>query len=160
MVLHIEILAQKWLTINPQKLFFGSSWIILLCVVWELAAGGSVVVAVGVSNMWQMTRDIWHITHDTWHLTPDTWHLSPDTWHVTCDTWHLKPDTWHLTPDTWHMTHDIWHVTTFFYFFFCIAADVERFNFFFFSGFLDVWTKLGAYLNTQNSSVCNAPLWI
>ena len=37
----------------------------------ELAGEGSVTVAVGVSDMWQVTRDMWHLTHDTWHMTYD-----------------------------------------------------------------------------------------
>ena len=39
---------QFWSKIAPQ---FGSLQTILLCIVWELAGGGSVAVAVGVSYM-------------------------------------------------------------------------------------------------------------
>ena len=49
--------------------FFGSVLMnqSLLCIVGELAGGGSVAVAVCVGDMWQ-------VTCDTWYLTPDTWH--------------------------------------------------------------------------------------
>ena len=43
---------------------------ILLCVLGELAGGGSEIVAVGVSDMWQVTGDIQHVTCDTWHVKP------------------------------------------------------------------------------------------
>ena len=35
-------------------------------------------VAVGVSEMQQVTGDTRHVTHDTLHMTRDTGHLSPD----------------------------------------------------------------------------------
>ena len=40
-----------------------------------IAGGGSVAVAIGVSERWQVTRDMWHVTPDTWHVTPDTRHV-------------------------------------------------------------------------------------
>ena len=42
--------------------------------VGKLARGGpvAVAVAVGISDMWQVTDDRWHLTCDTWHVTPDT----------------------------------------------------------------------------------------
>ena len=43
-----------------------------------MAGGGSVAVAVGVSDMLQGTGDTRHLTHDTWRLTPYTSHLTPD----------------------------------------------------------------------------------
>ena len=39
--------------------------------------GRSVAVAVGVSYMWQVTRNMWHMTHDTWHMTPDMRQVTP-----------------------------------------------------------------------------------
>ena len=39
----------------------------LLCIV--LAGAGSVAMANGVSNRWQMTCDTWHKTCDTWNMT-------------------------------------------------------------------------------------------
>ena len=45
-----------------------------MCIVVE-SAGGSVAVAVGVSDMWEVTCDIWHLITDTWHLTPDERHF-------------------------------------------------------------------------------------
>ena len=35
----------------------------------------SLAVAVGVSDMWQVTGDRWHMTGDAWHLIHDTWLL-------------------------------------------------------------------------------------
>ena len=35
---------------------------ILLYIVWVLAGGGPVAVAVGYSDIWQVTRDKWHMT--------------------------------------------------------------------------------------------------
>ena len=62
---------------------------ILMFIVGELAGVGSVAVAVGVSDTWQVTGDTWQVNHNMWHVTHDTWHLTPDTWHLTPDTWHL-----------------------------------------------------------------------
>ena len=66
-VSELAIMAQKLLNV-------GSLWIILQCIVGELAGGGSVAVAVAVA-----VNDIWHVTCDTWNLTPDTSNLTPDT---------------------------------------------------------------------------------
>ena len=38
---------------------------IMSCILVELAEGGSVAVAVGVSDMQQVTGDMRHMTHDT-----------------------------------------------------------------------------------------------
>ena len=73
----------------------------LLCIVEELAGVGSVAVAVGVSDSWQVTCDTQHMSHDTWHATHDTWHATHDTWHATHDMCHVTGDMWHLTRDTW-----------------------------------------------------------
>ena len=48
--------------------FFGSFQVSLLCIVGELAGGGSVAVAVSLSDKWQVTCDRWRMTHDTWHF--------------------------------------------------------------------------------------------
>ena len=44
---------------------YGSLKTILLCIVRELAWGGSDAVAVGLSESWLVTRNTWHVTHDT-----------------------------------------------------------------------------------------------
>ena len=46
---------------------------ILLCILGELAGGGSVAVAVGVSDIWQVTGDMQNGTRDTWHMIHDMW---------------------------------------------------------------------------------------
>ena len=48
---------------------------ILLCILVKLSGWGSLAVAVGVSDMWQVTFDMWHVTPDIWQLTPNMWHL-------------------------------------------------------------------------------------
>ena len=48
----------------------------LLCLMGELAWGGTVAVAVGVSDTWQVTGDTQHVTHDTWNVTSKTWHVT------------------------------------------------------------------------------------
>ena len=63
-------LAQKWLKI----VFANHCWWVLvkisssiqLFILGGLAEGGSVAVAVGVSDMWE-------VTHNTWQVTPETW---------------------------------------------------------------------------------------
>ena len=42
----------------------------------ELAWGGSVAVAVDVSDMTQVTGDMQHVTCDTWQMTQDTYHVT------------------------------------------------------------------------------------
>ena len=54
----------------------------VLCIVGELAGGGSMAVAVSASDMWHVAHDMWHVTTDMWHLTPGTWHLTPNMWHL------------------------------------------------------------------------------
>ena len=49
-----------------------TSW---LCIMGELAGGGSVAVAVGISDMWQVTCNTWHMTHDMKHMTHETLHI-------------------------------------------------------------------------------------
>ena len=48
-----------------------------------LAGGGSVAVAVGVSDRWQVSGDWWQMTGDTRHIKHNKWHLTCDTWHMT-----------------------------------------------------------------------------
>ena len=48
-----------------KNLIFGSLQTILLCIVLELAGGGSVAVAVGISDMLQVKGDMRHLTPDT-----------------------------------------------------------------------------------------------
>ena len=78
---YLKVMKGKWsqylkfLLKNGPKLPRRKSWFfglqtILSRIVGELVGGGSVSVAVGVS-------DRWHATHDMWHRTPDTWHLTP-----------------------------------------------------------------------------------
>ena len=80
---------------------FGSLQTSLLCIMGELAGGGSLAVAVGV--------DRWHATHDTWHVKNDTWHMASDTWH--------------LTPDMWHLTRDPWQIILFFSYFLSVTVS-------------------------------------
>ena len=47
----------------------------LLCLAEEIAGGRSVAVAVGVSDMWQVTCKTGLVTCYTWHVTSDTWHV-------------------------------------------------------------------------------------
>ena len=35
----------------------------------ELEGGGSMAVAIGVTDRWQVTRDMWHVKRYMWHLT-------------------------------------------------------------------------------------------
>ena len=49
-----------------------------VCILGELAGGGSVALFVGSRNRWQMTHNIWHVTHYKWHVTSDTWHVTHD----------------------------------------------------------------------------------
>ena len=80
----LGFLAFQWF--NFQNWFWGfrSLQTSLLCITVELAVGGSVTVAVDVSDRWQVTRNMGHLTCDTWHRTCDPWHM-------TCDTWHSSP---------------------------------------------------------------------
>ena len=75
---------------------FGALQTILHCIVGESPRGGSIAVAVGVSDRLEGTGDRGQGTGDTQHVTPDTLHLTPDTWHLTLDTWHLTYDIWHM----------------------------------------------------------------
>ena len=71
-----------WNCLNFFRVFC-SLGISLLCILRELAGGGSAAVAFGFSDSWQVTGDEWQVTHDTWHLAPVTWHVTFDSWHVT-----------------------------------------------------------------------------
>ena len=54
--------------------------------------GGSVAVAVCVSDRWHMTLDLerWHMTQDTGHMTHGRWQVPGDRWQVTWDRWHIN----------------------------------------------------------------------
>ena len=80
-----------WLR-NGLKLIFWSLQAILLCIVGELAWGGSVdlALAVGVCDRWQVTGVLRHMTRDMWHMTPDMGHETWDLWHTRGDEHCLK----------------------------------------------------------------------
>ena len=48
----------------------------LLCIAGELAGGGPVALAIGVSDRWQVTGDVSNMACDTSHVTPATCHLT------------------------------------------------------------------------------------
>ena len=50
---------------------FFSSLFLLHTSLGELAGGGSVAVAVGVSDIWQVMRNMWHVRCYTWNVTHD-----------------------------------------------------------------------------------------
>ena len=50
-----------------------SWWTSLLCIVGELAARGSVALAVGVADRWQGTGYRWHVAYDIWHMIHGIW---------------------------------------------------------------------------------------
>ena len=54
----------KFLGFLASLLWTSLLWSSLLCIMGELARGGSVPVAIGVSDKWQMTRNMWHMTYD------------------------------------------------------------------------------------------------
>ena len=68
------ILSEQWWNESGLRIC-ESSQTILLCIAGELAWGGSVAVAVGVSDTWQVASNIQYVKPDTWHLTNDTWNL-------------------------------------------------------------------------------------
>ena len=75
--------------------FFWSLQTSIMCIVGEL--GGSVAMANGIRDRWQVTSDRLHATLYMWQ--------------VTCDRWNVTCDTCHATPDTWHMIHDIFFLS-------------------------------------------------
>ena len=80
-------------------IFYLVFWFCKPVIMGELEGGGSVAVAVGVSDNWQVTGHTQHVTHDIWHKTCYMWHM----------TWHDM---------TWHELH---HKTTLNYLFkFCV----------------------------------------
>ena len=94
-------------------------------------------VAVGISDMSQVTGDTRHMAHDMCH--------------VTCDMWHVTSDTWHLTLDTWHQ--NFWGVGIFVSV--RLSAHIERFSVFRMRAFCGMllWrdiTRLGIKLILQN----------
>ena len=61
--------------------FYSGFWVLqtsLLYIRGELAGGGSVAVAFGVSDMcgWQVTNDTWHMTCNMWYLTCDMYYMT------------------------------------------------------------------------------------
>ena len=71
-------IAYLWMFLGfshlEQKLDFEDQWVVLeslqTSLLWKVLAGaGSVAMANGVSNRWQMTCDTWHKTCDTWNMT-------------------------------------------------------------------------------------------
>ena len=65
-VSEFAILVRKWSQNALQKkLIIGSLQTILLCIIGELAGRGSVAVAVGASDMLQVTSDTRHVKHET-----------------------------------------------------------------------------------------------
>ena len=85
-----DVICEQPLTVSKICFMFwhflavGSLQTNLVCILGELTGGGSLTVAVSVSDRWQVTRNTWHVTHETWHLTPAKWHVICDTWHQTC----------------------------------------------------------------------------
>ena len=53
-------------------------WFCKPVIISELSGGGSVAVAVGVSDSWQVTGDTRHVTRDIWHKTSDMWRMTFD----------------------------------------------------------------------------------
>ena len=77
-----------WLTHKlPQYWWFWGLGKPAFCSWGSKHVGGSVVVAVGVSDMLEVTGDTWYVTCDRWHVTRDMWYLTHDTWNLTHDTW-------------------------------------------------------------------------
>ena len=76
--------------------FFSVFGLCLLCLMGELEGRGSVAVAVGHSDRWQVAGDIWHMTCDTINVTCDMWNMTHDAWHMTLDMWNVTCDTWNL----------------------------------------------------------------
>ena len=77
--IHLDIFAVlpfQWFVLKKFQVL-GSLQTCLLCIVGELAEGGSVAVAVSVTHETQNVKSYtWHVTCHTWHLTPDTWYYS------------------------------------------------------------------------------------
>ena len=56
----------------PKNQIFWYLQTTLLSIVWELAGGESLAVAVDISDMWQVTGDTRHMTGDTRQVKHDT----------------------------------------------------------------------------------------
>ena len=48
------------------------------CILGELEGGGSVTVAVVISNHWEVTGNTQHVTNDTWHMPHNMWQVTHD----------------------------------------------------------------------------------
>ena len=64
-----------FMTCDTYRFEIFGSWPPLTANDWEVSRGRSFVVAVGVSDRWQVTCDTRHVTCDTLHVTRDTWHV-------------------------------------------------------------------------------------
>ena len=62
---------------------FGSLQTSILCILRELEGGGSVAVAVSVSDRWKVKGERWHTKQYMWHVTHYTWDVTRDTCHMT-----------------------------------------------------------------------------
>ena len=75
------------------------------CRNWGVCRGGSVAVAVGVSDRWVLTEYRWHALCDKWHMTP------------ICDTWQVTHDTLRFTPPPPNLSVSVC---------FCIGAIIRK----------------------------------
>ena len=60
----------------------GSLLTSLMYIMGKLAGIGSVDVAVGNIDRWNVKSDIWLLSHKTWYVTYDIWHLTLDMKHM------------------------------------------------------------------------------
>ena len=58
-----------------------------LCIVGELAGGGSAAVAVGIKDRWHVLGDRWQVPGDRWQVTGNRWHVTGDRWQVNFFVW-------------------------------------------------------------------------
>ena len=124
---NFQLWLRKGLKLAPGiKVICWSSRNILLCIMGQLAGGGTMALAVGFSDMWQVKRNTRHATHDTWHVTHDLWLVTCDTWLwlwlfalVTCGRWHA-------TRDMWHLPCNIFFILFYFIVWVLLSAYVER----------------------------------
>ena len=67
-----------FMTCDTYRFKILESWPPITAKDWGVGRGGYVVVALCVSDMWQVTCDIWHLTQHIWHVTRDAWHVTSD----------------------------------------------------------------------------------
>ena len=84
----LNFLRFQWFFVK-QKIYLWllSWWTSLLCIVGDLAGGGSVARAVGVGDRWHVAGDRWQVIDDMWQVTNDTSHMTHD---MSCERWHMK----------------------------------------------------------------------